>query len=170
MIQRAWYVLESTQPLTCLSCARWDGISAMYSRADAPARVALEMRLTGSSEVHLAPQRGNKHGTISIEILTTLATPPADWASFMQLVADRWTSYADAAGNLLPARPHWAKQWQGLSVRGMPIEQYFQQIAYKDAFAMFRSTYTKIVERRGCSVDQSLKMFGVDTMTRLIFG
>ena len=50
-------------------------------------RVALEMRLTGGSDVLLAPQRGND-ATAAIEVLTTLVTPAEDWQSFMQDVAD----------------------------------------------------------------------------------
>ncbi|CAL1712310.1 unnamed protein product [Somion occarium] len=154
LVQRAW----------------WDGISAMYSRKDAPVRVALEMRLTGGSNVLLAPQRGNA-GTVSIEVLTTLITPKDDWQTFMQQIADKWTSYdlKDENGNTLYPRPHWAKQWGGLQIHGKPIERYFREDAYKDAFSEFRKTFGNIVTSRGSSVDETLKMFGTVTMERLIF-
>lgn len=149
---------------------RWDGISAIYSRKDAPVRVALEMRLTGGSNVLLAPQRGNDV-TASIEVLTTLITPKDDWATFMQEVADKWTSYdvRDDEGNPMYPRPHWAKQWEGLHVRGKPIERYFKEDAYKDAFAQFREVYGSMVGRSGSTVDDTLKVFGNDLMERLIF-
>ncbi|EIN04699.1 hypothetical protein PUNSTDRAFT_146346 [Punctularia strigosozonata HHB-11173 SS5] len=153
LVQRAW----------------WDGISAMYSRKDAPARVALEMRLTGSSNVLLAPQRGNANGTISIEVLTTLTTKQEDWQSFLQLVADKWTSYTDRDGNRLNARPHWAKQWAGLMVDGLPVEKYFTDVAYKDAFVEFRAEFDAVVTKRGGSTEETLRRFGNSTMERLIF-
>ncbi|KAH9914605.1 uncharacterized protein B0H18DRAFT_1044638 [Fomitopsis serialis] len=156
-IQRAW----------------WDGISAMYSQAhDAPARIALEMRLTGASDVILAPQRTNALGTVSIEVLTTLATPKDMWADFMQLVADKWTGY-DSKGaddrRLLP-RPHWAKQWDGLQVRGKPVVQYLKEDAYGEAFVEFRDTFQRIVTTRGCSVGETRSRFGNALMDSLVFG
>ena len=149
---------------------RWDGISAIYSRKDAPVRVALEMRLTGGSNVLLAPQRGNEV-TASIEVLTTLITPKDDWATFMQQIADKWTSYdvQDEQGKPMHPRPHWAKQWAGLQIKGLPIERYFKEVAYKDAFAEFRDVYGKIVSRTGSSTEATLKVFGNDLMERLIF-
>ncbi|KAH6903835.1 hypothetical protein BKA70DRAFT_1110157 [Coprinopsis sp. MPI-PUGE-AT-0042] len=154
LIQRAW----------------WDGMSAIYSRKDAPVRVALEMRLTGGSNVLLAPQRGNDY-TCSIEVLTTLITPKDDWATFMQQIADKWTSYdvKDASGNVMYPRPHWAKQWQGLQIHGKPIERYLKEDAYKGAFAEFRKAYEGIVKKNGSTVEHTLNLFGNDLMKRLIF-
>lgn len=147
---------------------RWDGISAMYANAEtAPVRVALEMRLTGSSNVVLAPQRSNDQGTVSIEILTTLSTDAKDWAAFMQQVTDKWTGYAYPP-NAHP-RPHWAKQWSGLNVKGMPIEQYFKELAYKEAIQEFKVGFGAIVTKRGGSVDNTLARFGNTTMQRLLF-
>ena len=141
----------------------------MYARKDAPVRVALEMRLTGGSNVLLAPQRGNP-ATASIEVLTTLITPKDDWASFMQQIADKWTSYdeRDEQGNLMHPRPHWAKQWAGLQVKGKPIERYLKD-AYKEAFTEFAKVYGDIVSRTGSTVDDTLGIFGNDLMQRLIF-
>ena len=126
------------------------------------------MRLTGGSDVLLAPQRGNAHGTVSIEVLTTLTTTPAEWASFCQVVADKWTNYTHG-GAALAARPHWAKQWAGLTVRGKPVEQYLKEDAYGEAFAEFRQVFKAIVERNQGSVEETLKVFGNDLMVRMIF-
>ena len=156
------------QPLT--PPARWDGIAAMYARKDAPARVALEMRLTGGSDVLLAPQRRNG-ATCSIEVLTTLITPRDDWATFMQQVADAWTAHdaQDEHGRALYARPHWAKQWAGLVVRGKPVERYLKEDAYREAFAEFREVFRGVVERNQGTVEETLRVFGNDLMVRLIF-
>ena len=138
-IQRAWCVLTASLSQRLRSAdlrRRWDGVAAIYARPDAPVRVALEMRLTGGSDVLLAPQRGNE-ATVAIEVLTTLITPAEDWQSFMQDVADRWTRYdeRDAYGQRMRPRPHWAKQWAGLEVDGKPIERYMKEDAYREAFA-----------------------------------
>lgn len=142
----------------------------MYSRPDAPVRLALEMRLTGDSGVTLAPQRFNSGGTIAIEVLTTLATPPKVWASFKQEIVDRWTSYTDAKGAPLNVRPHWAKEWSGLKVRGKDIETYLKEDAFKGPIDEFKTTFTKIVTARGGTVDDTLARFGNATMEKVIFG
>jgi hypothetical protein len=126
------------------------------------------MRLTGGSSILLAPQRRNE-STASIEVFTTLTTPPDAWKSFRQLVVDRWTSYKDDKGEFLNARPHWAKHWWDLEVRGEPIQSYIKETAYKEAFAEFRALFTKIVEDRGGSVEDTRKMFNTELMGRLIF-
>jgi hypothetical protein len=141
----------------------------MYARPDGPVRVALEMRLMGDSEITLAPQRNNEGGTVAIEVLTTLTTPPEDWASFKQLITDKWTSYTDSDGKPLNARPHWAKEWSGIRVRGKPIENYFKEDAYAGAFDEFRKGFGAIVTKKGGTVENTLAMFGNKTMKQLIW-
>jgi hypothetical protein len=141
----------------------------MYEDKNAPVRVALEMRLTGGSDVLLAPQRGNTNGTVSIEVLTHVETPKDYWQHFLQQIADKWTSYTDREGKVLVARPHWAKEWSDLTVNKMPIEEYMRQVAYKEAFVQFRAVYQSIVEKRKSTVKDTLKVFGNDLMMRLVF-
>ena len=101
-IQRAWCAwLFQGHLIVFISL-----IGGMEARPDAPVRVALELRLTGPSDVILAPQRGNTYGTTSIEVLTMLTTPKKDWSSFCQGITDRWTSCTDADGQSLNPRPH----------------------------------------------------------------
>jgi hypothetical protein len=134
------------------------------------------MRLTGGSSVLLAPQRHNK-STASVEVFTLLSTPPEEWRSFRQLVVDRWTSYKGTestsdghnAGEFVNARPHWAKHWWDLEVRGEPIEKYLKEVAYRDSFEEFRNVLKTIVESRGGNVDETRKRFGTKLMERLIF-
>ncbi|KAG8798986.1 hypothetical protein FRC16_006131, partial [Serendipita sp. 398] len=151
-IQRAW----------------WDGISAIYSRPEAPCRAALEMRLTGGSDVLLAPQRGNQ-STASIEVFTHPITPPDEWRAFRQLVVDRWTSYKDETGAYFNARPHWAKHWWDLEVHGKPIQQHVKEVAYKQAFTEFREVHAQILSRRGTTVAETRRRFDMELMGRLIF-
>jgi hypothetical protein len=132
-------------------------------------RLALEMRLTGGSNVILAPQRGNDLGTISIEVLTIPTTPKDEWQSYLQQITDVWTGYTDHNGVLLNSRPHWAKQWQGLIVRNQPIEEYLRNTAYKDAIPEFRATLEKIAAVQGTTVDAMRERFGNPLLERLFF-
>jgi hypothetical protein len=75
-------------------------------------RLTMELRIMGDSQLLMAPQRGNTHGTASIEVLSIPdAVSDDEWAPFLQRVADTWMSYRDSAGALLNVRPHWAKEW-----------------------------------------------------------
>lgn len=95
VVQRAW----------------WDAIHAVYDDTTAPMRIALEMRITGASDMIMAAQTNNTFGTASIEILTTMpAVAEGVWDPFAQKVTDLWTSYV-AGGERLNVRPHWAKEW-----------------------------------------------------------
>jgi hypothetical protein len=143
----------------------------MYADKKAPVRLALEMRLMGDSNITLAPQRGNQGGTIAIEVLTTKSTPDSVWASFKQTIANVWTSYTDDKGERLNARPHWAKEWEGINVHGKPIARYLKEDAYATAFAEFQEGFERIVKghQNGPSVSDTLAMFGTQTMQQLIW-
>lgn len=73
--------------------------------------------MVGDSNVVMAPFFGNRHGTCSIEILTTANVKREDWVPFCQSVLDKWAEYKDRNGQYLNIRPHWAKEWQDLKVR-----------------------------------------------------
>jgi hypothetical protein len=91
--------------------AWWDAILLAYKHSDrCPMRMPLEMRITGGSDIIMAPQRGNALGTCSIEVLT-LQPCASIWKPFAQQVLDAWVSYTDLDGKFLNARPHWAKEW-----------------------------------------------------------
>lgn len=135
-------------------------------------RVALEMRLTGGSQILLAPQLNNDFGTVSIEVLTTEAAPEEAWKSFMQQVVDKWTGYRPpgiTGGPYLNARPHWAKEWQGLEVRGKPIETYLREDAYKEARVEFVKVLEEVVSSRGGTLEETRKRFGNPLLERLFF-
>jgi hypothetical protein len=113
--------------------AWWDVIRNVYERADAPLRVALEMRTVGGSDIPMAPQHGNGLGTCSIEILTNERTPDRQWTRFKQDIANLWTSYKDPFGQPLNVRPHWAKEWQGITLHDRPAISYLRERAYADS-------------------------------------
>jgi hypothetical protein len=92
--------------------AWWDIINLTYKDDDCPMRLTMEMRIMGDSNLIMAPQNGNTHGTASIEVLSIPdAVTDDEWQPFCQQVADLWLKYTDANGVPLNVRPHWAKEW-----------------------------------------------------------
>ena len=92
--------------------AWWDAIIATYQDKKAPLRSALEMKMMGGSDLIMATQRGNKFGTASIQIVTTMAAvDDGSWAPYAQRVMDKWMDLVDGNGAKLKTRPHWAKEW-----------------------------------------------------------
>jgi hypothetical protein len=138
--------------------AWWDVIRNVYERPDAPLRVALEMRIMGGSDITMAPQHGNRLGTCAIEILTNEITPQRQWARFMQDIASLWTSYKDPFGRQLNVRPHWAKQWQGLTLHSRPVVSYLREHAYADSIPRFRAALREVA-RQGGYTASDLRLF-----------
>ncbi|KAG8719253.1 hypothetical protein FRC09_011421 [Ceratobasidium sp. 395] len=150
--------------------AWWDAIKVFYERIDdVPMRLTLEMRLSGGSNVIMAAQRDNDLGTISIEALTTTVTPNEIWQSYLQQLVDKWTSYKDSKGQFLTSRPHWAKEWKGLKVRGKPVETYLKETAYKEAIPEFRAALETIAKAQGTTVSDMRQMFGNAMIKRMFF-
>ena len=104
---------DATQPdYSIVQRAWWDIINLCYEDDDTPMRLTMELRIMGDSNLIMAPQRGNKHGTASIEVLSVPdAVSDDEWVPFLQKVADLWMGYKDAEGVELNVRPHWAKEW-----------------------------------------------------------
>jgi hypothetical protein len=138
--------------------AWWDVIRNVYQRADAPMRVALEMRIMGGSGITMAPQHGNRFGTCSIEVLTHLRTPAREWRKFMQDITKLWMSYKDSDGRPLNVRPHWAKQWQGITFRGRPAVRHLRNRAYAARIPEFRAGLHAIAKQGGYTA-RDLRMF-----------
>lgn len=77
----------SKPDLSIVQRACWDVINLVYFEAErgrSPTRLTLELRIMGGSDVLMAPQKGNDHGTASIDVLTV---PNAE---FKQGVAEIW--------------------------------------------------------------------------------
>ncbi|KAF5391481.1 hypothetical protein D9757_002438 [Collybiopsis confluens] len=160
-----------TRDYSVIQRAWWDGITAFYKNVDTcPMRVTLEMRLTGSSNILLAPQQHNDFGTCSIEVLTTLNPTRDEWRDFKQQVVNLWASYTDADGKPLNIRPHWAKEWQGLQVRGKDVIEYLREDAYAEEIKDFVGTLSSITSKRGSSLDETRERFSNPLLEKLIFG
>jgi len=67
----------------------------------------------------------------------------------MQDVVELWCRYTDATGAPLNVRPHWAKEWQGLTFRGRPVIEYLKQVAYVDRLPEFRAALAAVAAAGG---------------------
>eukprot|EP00172_Hildenbrandia_rubra_P000666 Plantae.Rhodophyta-Hildenbrandia_rubra.ctg13639.p1 GENE.Plantae.Rhodophyta-Hildenbrandia_rubra.ctg13639~~Plantae.Rhodophyta-Hildenbrandia_rubra.ctg13639.p1 ORF type:complete len:686 (-),score=132.30 Plantae.Rhodophyta-Hildenbrandia_rubra.ctg13639:535-2592(-) len=162
---------DPTKPdLSIAQDAWWMAIEEVYGQLPrAPMRTTLEMRIIGDSDAIMSTQRGNKLGTCSIEILTNLLTDRSEWKNFKQAVLDRWASLKDpVSGEPLKIRPHWAKEWEGLSVRGMPVEEYLKTTAYAAEIPLFKERLAEVAKSGGHDISDSYKLFGNDLMSNIL--
>ncbi|KAI0751748.1 hypothetical protein C8Q80DRAFT_1098607 [Daedaleopsis nitida] len=162
IVQRAW----------------WDIIALVYSYADgtAPMRLTLEMRIMGGSDVLLAPQHGNAPwGTASIEVLTVPdAVTDNEWNGFIQKVTDIWMGYEykvkeGGVKEKLNVRPHWAKEWDGLTLHGMEARKYLKEVAYKEQIPAFREALAEIGKGQGWGLADLKGRFSNELWDELVF-
>jgi hypothetical protein len=155
--------------------AWWDAIVTVYEwlakKHRVPMRLPLEMRIMGGSDMTMAAQKGNL-GTCSIEILTLSpeVVDKNEWYAFMQAITDKWAAYTDAQGNPLNIRPHWAKQWQGLTVQRKgearkEIMEYIREV-YKEPISTFNRHLDEIAKKGGYTA-QDFKLFSVPLLTQV---
>ncbi|KAJ7195663.1 hypothetical protein GGX14DRAFT_527054 [Mycena pura] len=168
VVQRAW----------------WDAINLVYApeytasaHATAPMRLTLELRIMGGSDMVLAPQRGNTHGTASIEVLTVPdAAADKEWAGFAQKIADKWMALQDGNGRVLNVRPHWAKEWDGLKMgpeiggKRMEARKFLREVAYKDAIPEFVEILKEIGQLQGWGLEEVKERFSNELWDDLVFG
>ncbi|KAL9044931.1 MAG: hypothetical protein Q9214_001965, partial [Letrouitia sp. 1 TL-2023] len=161
----------SKPDLTIIQRAWWDVIKLIYTEANegrSPMRLTLEVRITGGSDMIMAPQQGNSCGTASIEILTIPNHEPEEWDRFKQNVANIWMGY-EIDGAKLNTRPHWGKEWQGLKVGQTPIEQHLKENAYKQQIALFKQTLTDIGRGQGWILEDIQKQFSNKLWDNIIY-
>jgi hypothetical protein len=94
----------------------------------------------------MAPQYGNRLGTCSIEVITGTNVDQQAWARFLQTLADAWCALS---GGTLNVRPHWAKQWEGLTLSGRPVIEYLREVAYRDRIPEFRAGLASVAAAGG---------------------
>lgn len=157
--------------------AWWDAIITVYEwmekKGKVPMRLPLEMRIIGGSDVTLAPEHGNTYGTCSIEVLTLEAglVDKHEWKAFMQAITNKWSRYTDHHGKPLNIRPHWAKQWEGLTIE-RPGEvrkdmiDYIKEDAYKPQIETFNK-HLEIIAKQGGYTKDDLQMFSNPLLTSL---
>ena len=156
IVQRAW----------------WDAILKVYEpkyRKTCPQRMPLEMRIMGGSDVVMAPQRHNVLGTCSIEVLT-LQTLSDQWFGMAQEILDQWMSYKDPnTGKRLNSRPHWAKDWAGFKVDGMPWAEKLKRESYRDEIKEFKTILEIIGKEHGWTLGDLKKRFSNALFDDLFF-
>lgn len=175
---------------TIVQRAWWDVINLVYSDPESPMRLTLELRIMADSDMIMAPQRGNKHGTASIEVLSIPdAVSDGEWQPFLQVIADKWMGYEKIYGQKLNVRPHWTKEWfvtparscsgfmfffsdglsrDGLNLGGIPAREYLKTVAYKDEIPEFRDTLKKIGETQGWGLEDIKKLFSNELWDQLV--
>ncbi|KAK4119578.1 hypothetical protein N657DRAFT_707024 [Parathielavia appendiculata] len=146
VVQRAWWH-------AILTCYR-------HSRT-APQSMPLEMRITGGSEMLMAPQRGNGLGTCAIEVLTLEAAREL-WLPYAEEVVDGWLRLRDSEGKRVKVRPHWAKQWMGLKVGEGGGRQWAEQLKeeYEKERREFLGVLGEIGKRHGWGLQDLRRRFG----------
>ena len=162
---------DETKPdYSVVQKAWWDIINLTYEDADTPMRLTMELRIMGDSNLIMAPQRGNTHGTASIEVLSIPdVVSDGEWGAFLQRVCDLWMSYRDNHGILLNVRPHWAKEWEDISMRGMPAREFLREVAYKDAIPEFKETLASIGELQGWGLKDIKERFSNELWDYLVY-
>ena len=121
--------------------------------------MALELRVMGGSDVTLAAQYGNKHGTLSIEPVSTRMVHQEVWEDFKEELAKTWMYYRDFDGSLLNTRVHWAKENpRSIQVNGSKEDtiQYWQNI-YQDQMQVFFDVLNELTD--GVSIEDINKVF-----------
>ena len=113
----------------------------------------------GDSNLIMAPQRGNRWGTASIEILSVPdAVRDEEWLPFCQEVVDLWAGYkgrmtVDGEERLLNVRPHWAKEWEGVKIRGRKAREYVREVGYREEVGEFRAVLGEIGREQGWGLE-----------------
>lgn len=150
--------------------AWWDAIEVVYrykAKRQFPLRTALEMRLVGPSQISVAPEFNNPHGTCSIEVVTFLDTDETLWQTFTQDLVNVWSTYEDETHRPLLLRCHWAKGWDHLSVGGQPYLDYYRR-HFGSCIDDLRRGLAAIAARGGYPSEEAQRLFGNETLDRLM--
>lgn len=123
----------------------------------------------GSSEVTLAPQRGNKLGTCAIGILTLEAVSDI-WVPYAQQVLDKWTSYKTNEGKPVVVKPHWAKEWYMYKVGDKPWVEKLVKEDYKGEIAEFQALMAAIGKKHGWTLGDIKRTFSNDVLDNTFLG
>ncbi|THX82590.1 hypothetical protein D6D04_03435, partial [Aureobasidium pullulans] len=146
--------------------AWWGAVNLVYSSANSPMRLAMDMRITGDSDIVMAPQRGNSHGTVALEIGSVTDTvTEEEWQTFCQSFVDMLTALAPE-GKL---RPHWGKEWVKMRFGGLPAREYIRTSAYKTEIPECLAMLQKIGKRQGWTLNDLNKRFSNKLLDDLFF-
>ena len=145
-----------------VSRAWWDAVDLIEeSEKDGVFAVdmALELRIMGGSDVLMAPQFGNKHGTLAIEPVSTRIVHRQIWEDFKEKLAKIWMNYRDYDGSRLLSRVHWAKESpRSVTIDGAPMGtiEHWHEI-YRTNMELFFDILNNLSE--GVSIEDINKTF-----------
>jgi hypothetical protein len=162
--------INNTPDWSICQQAWWDVISLIYSyntQKQYPCQITVEMRVLADSNIYLAPENGNTFGSCSIECVTINTISDKLWIQFTQDILNIWSKYTDHKGNLLRIRPHWAKEWNYVTVHGKPMIEYLKSVN-KDSYNKFRQQVSNIAHEGKYSTSD-LKIFSNKTLDEFDF-
>ena len=142
LILKEYLFVDGSPDFSIVSKAWWDAIDLIEKSANDKiyaCDMALELRVMGGSDVTMAPQYGNKHGTLSIEPVSTRMVHKEVWEDFKEELAKVWMSYKDFDGTPLNCRVHWAKESpRSINVDGQKEDSIsYWQNTYKEQMKEF---------------------------------
>jgi len=62
----------------------------------------------------------------------------------------------------LHPRPHWAKDWANLTVKGVPIRKYCKETACTEQIKLYQSGLEEIAKSGGYTVEEADKVFSTE--------
>ncbi|XP_023333091.1 uncharacterized protein LOC111704928 [Eurytemora carolleeae] len=176
--------LEDGSPdYSIVSKAWWDGVHLIQEyekRGIFAVDMALELRIMGGSDILMASQFGNKHGTLAIEPVSTRIVDKEIWEDFKEDLARVWMGYKDWDGSKVLSRVHWAKEsprsvqiddetfdtikyWQRSDVYGTNMEKFFDILSgynsVEDMYRMFSNKYLDVLFK------PQWERFGIDVQS-----
>ena len=151
--------------------AWWDAIYSIYKNLETtgtlPINLTLEMRIMGGSDITMAAQKGN-HYTCSIEVLSTLLVPHAEWKALAGEIMGNWASYTDVDKAPINARTHWAKEWYGLQFNGEDALDFVRN-SNREAIPEFRQQLAGIAAEGGYTLAEMQQRFSNALWDDVIF-
>lgn len=160
--------LDGTPDFSVCQKAWWMAINAVYDALPSmPLRTAVEMRVVGSSDITLSPQRFNEFGTCAIDVLTNSLVDDREWLTFIDHLVDRWASLRNPlTGHLLRIRPHFASEWPSI-IRSLPALDFLQG-EYTLEIGQFKRLLASACADGGYTFRNSIEVFGNDVLLEFL--
>ena len=163
-------MIDGGPDFSVVSKAWWDAVDLIEKSSKDKifaCDMTLDCRIMGGSDVTMSPQFGNKHGTCSIEVLSTSMVPEFIWEEFKEEIAKIWRSYKDCDGTPLNARFHWAKEMpQSVNINGVQEDhKRYWDVAYGDRMKEFFDVLESLTD--GVSVQDLNRLFSNKYLDRI---
>lgn len=160
--------VDGTPDFSICQKAWWVAINAIHDALpNVPLRVAVEMRIVGSSDAALSPQRYNDFGTCAINLVTSSLVHDDEWEVFIEAVVAQWATLRNPlTGKLLRVRPHFAKEWPA-RFAGVPI-MGFMRHEYQHEIGQFKRLLASACADGGYMLRNAFEVFGNDFLLEFL--